>query len=386
MDLATIGFGREIFGPEHEAYRENARRFMRNAVEPNIVEWEKAGFFPAELFREAAKAGLLCAPIPEQYGGGGGDIRHFYILAEEHGYNPAAVALEGGLLTDFTALAINAVGTEDQKHEWIPVFASGEGIGEIGLSEPGAGSDASAVTTYAVRDGDDYIINGQKSWITNAPIMTVILVAARTRPKGERDGLSLFIVPMDSPGITRSETDLMMKSAGGVGDIFFDNVRVPARFLLGGDEGQGLSQALSLINIGRIGLSCRAVATCETALGMTLDYVRTRKAFGQAIFDFQNTKFKLASVDTEIAAARAFVDQGIRANWEGRMRPGDDARLKLYTTEMQSRVLDELLQFFGGMGVTNDLMISKMYTLSRIQKIYAGTSEMMRMIISRHLP
>lgn len=384
-DLASLGFGRDVFEPEHDAYRETMRRFMHDMVEPNVVQWEKDGFFPPELFKEAGKLGLLCAPISDRYGGGGGDLRHYLVLTEEHGYNPAAFYLEGGLTVDFTALAIDANGTEEQKLEWIPQFASGETIGEIGLSEPGAGSDAAAVSTYAVRDGDDYIINGQKAWITNAPIMHVVLAAVRTKPKGERDGLSIFIIPLDLPGVSVKNTELMMRSAGGVGEIFFDNVRVPARYLLGGVEGQGLKQSLSLINIGRIGLSCRATAASEAALTMTTEYTKQRKAFGQTIFDFQNTKFKLASIDTDIAAMRAMVDQAIRNHTLGKMQPGDDARLKLFVTEAQFRVMDECVQLFGGMGVTNEMVISKMYNLARVQRIYGGTSEIMRTIIARYL-
>lgn len=384
-DIATIGFGRDCFEAEHDAFRDSVRRFMRREVEPYVKEWEKEGFFPAELFRTAGKAGLLCAGIPEEYGGGGGDMRHQFVLWEEHAYTPAAFALEGGLLTDFASLAIYNAGTEEQKREWLPFFAQGDGIAEIGLSEPGAGSDAGAVTTFARRDGDDYIINGQKCWITNAQIMTVILCVARTKPPGEKDGLSVFIVPMDSPGVSRRETDLFLKSAGGVGEIFFDDVRVPARNLLGGVEGHGLRHALSLINIGRIGLACRCTAAMEVALAMTTDYVKTRKIFGQSVFDFQNTQFKLASIATDLAAARALTDRNVQLETEGRLSGVETAKAKLFVTETQFRVMDECLQLFGGTGVTNEFILSKMFNTARIQRIYAGTSEIMRNIIARSL-
>ena len=384
-DLATLGFGRDVFDPEHEAYRELLRRFMREQVAPNVAEWEKEGFFPPEIFKEAAKAGILFAALPEEYGGGGGDIRHHIILHEEHIYTPQVVALEGGLLTDFTPLAIYDAGTEEQKREWIPFFASGEGIAEIGLSEPGAGSDAGGVRTYAKRDGDDYIINGQKAWITNAQIMTVILVVVRTKPIGERDGLSIFIVPMDAPGVTVRPTELMLKSAGGVGEIFFDEVRVPARNLLGGEEGKGLRQALKLIAVGRAGTACRGVAASEVAITMTTEYVQNRTAFGQTIWDFQNTQFRLAQLDTETAAGRALADHTIKLHTQDKLSFADSARAKLYCTELQFRVIDECIQLHGGMGVTNELMLSKMFGMARIQRIYGGTSEIMRSIIARDL-
>lgn len=384
-DLATLGFGRDCFESEHDAFRETARRFMRREVEPNVTQWEKDGFFPAALFKAAGKAGLLCAAVPEEYGGAGGDIRHLFVLYEEHAYTPAAAALEGGLLTDFTSLAIYESGTEEQKREWLPFFAEGNGIAEIGLSEPGAGSDAAAIKTYARRDGDDYVINGQKCWITNGPIMTVVLCVARTKGAGERDGLSIFIVPMDSPGVSRRETDLFMKSAGGVGEIFFDDVRVPARNLLGGVEGRGLRQAMGLINSGRIGMACRATASMDVALAMTLDYVKQRKVFGKTVFEFQNTQFKLASIATELAASRALTDRVVQLNTDGRLTTVEAAKAKLFATETQFRVIDECMQLFGGNAMTNEYILSKMFGLARVQRVYGGTSEIMRDYIARSL-
>jgi len=384
-NIATLGFGRDVFEPEHEAFRETARRFMREKVEPNVREWEKDGFFPAELFREAGRAGLLCAAIPPEYGGGGGDKRHHLILHEEHAYTPAANSLEGGLLTDFVSFALHDWGTEEQRKQWLPFFAEGHGIAEIGLSEPAAGSDAQGIKTYARRDGDDWIINGQKAWITNGPIMTVLFCVARTKPAGEPDGLTIFIVPMNAKGVSRQTTDLMVKSCGGVGEIFLDDVRVPKENVLGGVEGRGLKIALDLINVGRVCTGARAVAASEVALELTTEYTKERKAFGQAIFDFQNTQFQLASVATEIAAGRAFVDRAIDQMAKGTLSNADAAKLRLFCSEAEGRIMDICLQLHGGIGYSNEHIISKLYNLARVHRIYGGTSEIMRTIIARSL-
>ncbi|WP_176590508.1 MULTISPECIES: acyl-CoA dehydrogenase family protein [Sphingobium] len=386
-ELASLGFGRKIFRDDHEAFRETARNFFRNEVEPNVKGWEKDGFYPAELFKVAARYGLLCAGIPEEYGGGGGDVLHHMILHEEHGYSPGGVSLEAGLGTDLTAYVLFNGGTEEQKREWLPFFAQGNGIAEVGLSEPGAGSDARGIKTYARRDGDDWILNGQKMWMSNGPLMTVLFVVAKT-DEGGREGTTMFIVPMDSKGITRSQpTDLMMKSCGGVCEVFFDDVRIPAGNVLGGADGvgRGLRIALSTLDLGRASVGVRAIAASELALAVTTEYTRTRQAFGQPVFDFQNTQFKLASVATEIAAGRAFVDSCLEKLVEGGLRPQDMAMLKLFCSEVEGRVMDECLQLHGGAGFSNEYLISKLYAHARVHRIYVGTSEIMKQIIARSL-
>lgn len=386
-DLASLGFGRKIFRDDHEAFRETTRNFFRNEVEPNVKEWEKDGFYPAELFKVAARYGLLCAGIPEEYGGGGGDVLHHMILHEEHGYSPGGVSLEAGLGTDLTAYVLYNGGTEEQKRQWLPFFAQGNGIAEVGLSEPGAGSDAKAIKTFARRDGDDWILNGHKMWMSNGPLMTVLFVVAKT-DDGGREGTTMFIVPMDSKGISRSQpTDLMLKSCGGVCEVFFDDVRIPASNVLGGPEGvgRGLRIALSTLDLGRASVGVRAIAASELALSVTTEYTKVRQAFGQSVFDFQNTQFKLASVATEIAAGRAFVDSCLEKLAEGTLRPQDTAMLKLFCSEVEGRVMDECLQLHGGAGFSNEYLISKLFAHARVHRIYVGTSEIMRQIISRSL-
>ena len=391
-DGSLLGFGREIFSEEHEAYRENLRRFFQREIEPNVREWEAEGFFPKELFRKAGDAGLLCAGIPEEYGGGfgggGGDFLHHAILYEEHGYSAAGPAMEGGLCTDGAAYVLLNGGTEEQKREWLPRFATGEVISEVGVTEPHSGSDVASIKTHARRDGDDYILNGQKMWITNAPIANMLVVAARVQDGGEgRGGISMFIVDYENvKGVTVGKPlDLMLKSAGGCGQVFFEDVRLPKSALLGGVEGRGMSNALSTITYARLALCARMVAQCELALQYTIEFVRERRAFGQSVMDFQNTQFKLAQVKTEIRVARLFLDQLLKNSINGDLDPTDTAMAKLWISEMEGRSMDECLQLFGGAGFSNDYPISKMYAFARVHRLYLGTSEIQRVVIARSL-
>lgn len=386
-ELAGLGFNRPVFSAEHESFRTTVRRFFQKEVEPNVRQWQKDGFYPAELFAKAGDAGILCAGIPAEYGGGGGDVLHHLILHEEHGYSPAGASLEAGLCTDLTAYVLLNGGTEEQKREWLPRFASGEGIAEVGLSEPGAGSDAKAIKTFARRDGDDYVINGSKMWMSNGPIMSVLFVVAKTEPRNGREQTSMFIVPIKgTKGVTVSKpTELMLKSCGGVAEVFFDNVRVPATSLLGGVEGRGLTSGLGAITLGRMATAARCITACELALHMTTEYAKNRKAFGQSVFEFQNTQFKLASMKTEIAVARVFVDEYLKRLSEDKLSQVESAMAKLWTSELEGRVMDECLQLHGGVGFSDEFPISKMYAFARVHRIYVGTSEIMRTIIARSM-
>jgi len=386
-DQAALGYNRPVFSAEHETFRATVRRFFQKEVEPNVRQWQKDGFYPAELFTKAGEAGILCAGIPSEYGGGGGDVLHHLILHEEHGYSPAGASLEAGLGTDLTAYVLLNGGTEEQKREWLPRFASGEGIAEVGLSEPGAGSDAKAIKTFARRDGDDYVINGSKMWMSNGPIMSVLFVVAKTEPLNGREQTSMFIVPIKgTKGVTVSKPiELMLKSCGGVAEVFFDNVRVPAANLLGGVEGRGLTSGLGAITLGRMATAARCIAACELALHMTTQYTKSRKAFGQSVFEFQNTQFKLASMKTEIAVARVFVDEYLKRLSEDKLGQVESAMAKLWTSELEGRVMDECVQLHGGVGFSDEFPISKMYAFARVHRIYVGTSEIMRTIISRSM-
>ena len=386
--LETLGYGRKIFTPEHEDFRRTARRFFQKEVEPNVRQWQKDGFFPAELFKHAGRAGLLCAGIPEEYGGMGGDYLHHAILYEEHGYSPGGVALEGGLCTDTTSYCILHGGTEAQKHEWLPQFAAGEVIAEVGVTEPHSGSDPRSMKTYAKRDGGDWVINGQKMWMTNGPIMTMLIVAARTgETRDGRGAVSMFIVPLKgTKGVTVSKPiEVMLKSAGGVSQVFFENVRVPAASVVGGEEGRGMHAALDTITTARLVTAARIIASCEYAFLTTVDFVKNRVAFGQKVFDFQNTQFKLASVKTEIAVGRILVDELLDRNLRGTVDPVEGSMAKLWVSEMEARVMDELLQLHGGAGFSDEYVISKLYAFARVHRLYLGTSEIQRLTIARSI-
>ena len=385
---APLGYGRDIFSEEHDAYRDTMRRFMQREVEPNAKQWEKDGFFPKELFQQAGRAGLLCAGVPEEYGGGGGDFLHHAIFYEEHGYSPAGAALEAGLTTDTAAYVVLHGGTEAQKKAWLPRFATGEVISEVGVTEPHSGSDVASMKTWARRDGDDYVLNGQKMWITNAPIANMLVVAARLQdgPQG-RGGINMFIVDYETTkGVTVSQPlDLMLKSAGGCGQVFFEDVRIPQDCLLGGAEGRGMANALDTITTARMAMAARMVASCELALKLTIDFTRDRRAFGQSVYEFQNTQFKLAQCKTEIRVARLFLDALLKKNVEGVVDPIDASMAKLWISEMEGRVMDECLQLFGGAGFSNEYPISKMYAFARVHRLYLGTSEIQRLTIARSL-
>ncbi|UNK81055.1 acyl-CoA dehydrogenase family protein [Sphingopyxis granuli] len=384
--LAILGFDRAPFEAEHDAYRESLRRFFQQHAAPNLKLWEKDGFFPQSLFREAGKAGLLCPGIPAEYGGGGGDVRHHVIFHEEGGFTLGGAALETGMSTDITAYCLLNSGTEAQRQQWLPKIAAGEEIMEIAISEPDAGSDVQGIKAQAIRDGEDYILNGQKMWITNGPLLTTLLVVARTPETAGRDIFNMFLVPANAPGVTHvGPTELLIRSAGGVSEFFFDNVRIPKANLLGGVEGKGLAAAFSVLLIGRVCMAARSTATAELALQLTLDHVKERKAFNQRIIDFQNTQFQLAAAAAEIAACRALTDQAITGLYNGTLTDVEAAKAKYFTTEAEWRILDSCFQLFGGAAFSNDHPMSKIWTGGRAHRVFGGTSEIMRTIIARSL-
>ncbi len=387
-EIASLGFGRPVFREDHEQFRSTVRNFFKTEIEPNVRRWEKEGGFPAELFRTAGKAGLLCSAIPEEYGGQGGDLLHLLVLHEEHAYSPAGAAIDSGLLTDMVAQTLLHGGTEEQKRAWLPRFASGELIAELAMSEAEAGSDVRGVKTYARRDGGDYIINGAKMWLSNGPLMNFAFVAAKIdHGKTLDDPVTLFIVPFDEvKGLTVSKpSEMLNKSAGGIAELFLDDVRVPAEYILGGAEGRGLAHAFATLGLARVASATRAVAAGELALQLTLEFVKNRKAFGKRIADFQNTQFKLATVKTELAVGRAFADKLLAQVLGNAIDPTESAMGKLWCTEMEGRVMDECLQLFGGAGYSDEYPISKMFAFARAHRIQVGTSEIMRLIIARSL-
>jgi acyl-CoA dehydrogenase len=376
----------ETFSDEHRQFRDTVRRFFQREIEPNIRQWERDGIFPRDLFRKAGAAGILQAGIPTEYGGGGGDFLHHVILHEEHGYSVAGASMGGGLGIDGSGYVIYAGGTEQQKREWLPQYASGEVIAEACFTEPQSGSDVAGFRTYARKDGGDYVINGHKIWITNGTLCTMLLVVCKTDPQGGAKGMSLFLVDADTKGVSKSRPiETLHKGCANEAEFFFEDVRVPAARLLGGREGGGFKQVMSVLNDMRIAEGARYLAAAERAFDLTLEYVKDRKAFGQRIFDFQNTQFRLAEMKTELTVGRAFLEGLLGKVRNNSLTPVESSMAKLWLSELEFKVADQCLQFFGGMGYAHETPISQIWTHARAHRILLGTSEIHRLAIGRSL-
>ena len=378
-----FGIPRRVFGPDHEAFRDSVTTFLTREVLPRYSDWEEAGETPRDIWRRAGEVGILGTSIPEIYGGLGGDFRFDAIVLEElgrHGVAAPAWDMHAYIVAPF----LTHHGTEEQKRHWLPRMAQGELISGIGLTEPRSGSDLGGLTTRAVRNGNGYVVNGAKTFITNGQIADVILLAAKTEPELGPKGISLFLVDTDSPGFRRGrKLKKIGNHAQDTTELFFDDVKVPAERLLGGVENDGWRQLMHGLAQERMVVAVRSLGMAEAAFDQTLAYVRERKAFDCRIIDFQNTRFKLAEIATEIEVGRPFVDRCIELLAEDALTPEMAAKAKLWTTEMADRVLDECLQLHGGYGYVWDFPIARAWADARVHRIYAGTNEVMKHIISR---
>jgi long-chain-acyl-CoA dehydrogenase len=375
---------RTLFSGDHDMFRDSARRFIAREIMPFHNEWEKVGMVPRELWRQAGQAGLLCTNVPEEYGGPGADFLYNVVLAEELG---RAGATGPGFMvhSDMVATYILTFGTAEQKKKWLPGMVSGELIGALGLTEPDCGSDLKELRTRAVRDGDDYVINGQKTYISNGQICDLIVLACKTDPAAGAKGVSLIVVETTTVGFERGRRlEKLGFKAQDTSELFFRDMRVPATNRLGA-EGAGFKMAMHKLAQERLILSANAVAVSEAALGWTIEYTRGRKAFGKPIADFQNTRFKVAELTAQVQSARIFVDRCIELALTEKLDGTDAAMLKLVTTELQCKVVDECLQFFGGYGYMLDSPIAHAYIDSRVRRITGGSSEVMREIIGRKI-
>ncbi|MET0987619.1 MAG: acyl-CoA dehydrogenase family protein [Steroidobacteraceae bacterium] len=376
---------RSAYSEEHISFRDTMRRFFKNEVEPNVKEWEKAGGFDPGLFKKAAQYGLLQAGIPAEYGGMGGDFIHHTILHEEHGYSTAGASLGVGLCIDGSSYLILAGGTEEQKKEWLPRYASGETIAEAAFTEPQSGSDVMGFRTFARRDGSDYVVNGSKTWISNGSMLTLLPTIVRTELPNGKTTLACLLIDAKSPGVTLgNRIETLHRGCAVEGEIFFNDVRVPADRLLG-QEGSGFKQAMGVINEMRIAEAARFLAAAELAFDLTVEYVKNRKAFGQTIFEFQNTQFTLADIKAELTVLRAYIDRCLVNSLKGPTDPVDGSIAKLRASETEFSVMDRCLQLHGGMGYAHEMAISKMWTLARVHRIYLGTSEIHRLAIGRSI-
>ncbi|AFA72945.1 putative acyl-CoA dehydrogenase [Gordonia polyisoprenivorans VH2] len=367
------------------ALRDLARSFCEKEVKPNIDKFIDQHHVDRDLWNKAGELGLLCMSIPEEYGGGGGTFAHEAVLIEEQARiadSSWGVSLHNGIVAHY----LLQYGSEEQKTTWLPKMASGEVVGAIAMTEPGTGSDLQNVKTKAIAQGDEYVIDGSKTFITNGAQADLIIVVAKTDASEGAKGISLILVEADREGFRRGRVlDKVGQRGQDTSELFYDGVRVPTSNLLGSEEGQGFIQLMQQLPQERLIIAVASVAGMETALQHTLAYTKDRTAFGRPIFGFQNTKFKLAEVATESRIARVFVDDCITKHIDGKLDIPTVAMAKWWTSDRAMVVADECLQLFGGYGYMNEYPIARMWADQRVQKIYAGTNEIMKEIIARTL-
>jgi long-chain-acyl-CoA dehydrogenase len=379
---------------EHRMLQDSVRRYIAEQWVPRAAEFREAGRFPAEAWRHAGAHGLLCASTPAEYGGGGGDFGHEAVILQEQARANLS-GWGGGLHSAIVAPYLLHYGTEEQKQRWLPKMVSGELIGAIAMTEPGTGSDLQAVRSSARLDGEHYLLNGAKTFITNGQNANLIVVVCKTggdsgaegkRADGAR-GVSLLMVETEhAPGFRRGrQLDKVGLKAQDTSELFFDDVRVPAANLIGGKEGQGFFQLMEQLPQERLIIAVSGVAAMERALEETLAYAKQRKAFGKALWEFQNTRFKLAEVQAVVLAARAFVDACMVAHLKGELDAARAALAKAWVSEQQCKVMDECLQLFGGYGYMMEYPIAELYVDARVQRIYGGTNEIMKELASRFM-
>lgn len=376
---------RTIFNEDHEAFRTTVRRFFENEIAPYHDKWEEQQHLDRELWNKAGELGLLCCTMPEEYGGYGVDRLYSVILMEEQarvGDSATGFALHSDIVANY----INNFGSEDQKHTWLPKMATGEAIGAIAMTEPGTGSDLQAVRTTAVEDGDEYVLNGSKIFITNGYLCDVVVVVAKTGDvKGGASNVSLFIVEADREGFTKGKP---LKKMGMKGqdtcELFFNNVRIPKSNMLGQD-GMGFIMLMKELAWERMMIAIICAAGAEYSLATTVEYVKDRKVFGKPVAAFQNSRFKLAEMRSEIQIARVFVDRCIEQVVKNELTIEAACAAKYWVSDLLSKVVDECVQLHGGYGFMMEYPIARAYVDSRANRIYGGTNEIMKELISRSI-
>jgi len=361
------------------------RKFFAREFVPHREEWTQAGIVARDTWDKAGRAGLLCAEIPTEYGGGGGTYLHETVVAEEQ--------LRAGLSgwgnqvhSQIVAPYLWRYGNEDQRQRWLPKMASGEMVGAIAMTEPDTGSDLQNIRATALKDGDEYIVNGSKTYISNGQHCDLVIVVVKTDPSLGAKGISLIVVETNNPGFKRGRNLTKLgQSAADTSEMFFEDCRVPLDNLLGEAEGKGFIQLMNQLPQERLNIAQAAVVEMERAIEVTLEFVKQRKAFGKRILDFQNTRFKLAEAKTEALIARTFVDQCLIKHIDGKLDAATASMAKYWCTQKQNEIVDECLQLHGGAGYMDEYEISRMYKDARVQKIYGGTNEIMKELIGRTL-
>ena len=370
-------------------FRDQVRRFFEREMVPHVEKWRKQHRVDREAWLKAGEAGILCASIPEEYGGAGGTLAYEAVITEEAARTGvgSGFGAGNGVHSAICAHYILAYGTEEQKQRWLHPMARGEMICAVAMTEPGTGSDLQAIRTTARREGDYFLISGQKTFITNGQNADLVIVVAKTDKDGGAHGISLIVVEVnDAPGFRRGRNlEKIGMADQDTSELFFDDVKVPVGNLLGGLEGQGFMQLMQQLGWERVSCALGAVVCMEMAVKETVKYTKERKAFGKPIIHFQNTQFKLAECKTAAVAARIFIDNVMVRQLDGTLDPVTSAMVKWWCTEQNSKVVDECLQLHGGYGYMMEYPIARMWTDTRVQKIFAGTNEIMKMIIGRTL-
>jgi acyl-CoA dehydrogenase len=375
---------RSLFTPEHDMWRDTVRRFIEKEIVPYHDQWEKDGIVPRELWLKAGAAGLLCCTVPEEYGGLGLDYLFDVVVFEEL-WRVGASGPGFLIHTDLVATYILSFGTEEQKRQWLPKMVSGEAIGSLGMTEPHAGSDLKAIRTRAEKDGDHFVINGQKVFISNGQMCDILVLATKTDSAAGAKGVTLFLVDTSLPGFKRGKNlEKLGMKAQDTSELFFDNLRIPASAMLGG-EGQGFALMMTKLAQERLAQAIRSATVTETMIEWTVDYTAERKAFDQTIADFQNTQFVLADLKARAVTARVFTDKCIDLFMRGELDPVDAAMVKMVTTELHCEAADKCLQLFGGWGYMWEYPIARAYADARIVKIAGGSIEVMKTIIAREM-
>jgi alkylation response protein AidB-like acyl-CoA dehydrogenase len=378
---------RDLYEPDHEAFREVVQAYVKREVTPNQQRWEQEHIVDRQAWLAAGKQAIIGHLIPERFGGLGTDDFRFRCVVMEEFATVGATSLSSGfgLQDDIAVPYLVDLGTEEQQARWLPPMAAGECIGAIAMTEPAAGSDLQGIRTTAVRDGDGWVLNGAKTFITNGINSDLVIVVARTEPDAGAHGISLLVVERGMPGFTRGrKLDKIGLHAQDTAELFFDDVRVPAANLLG-REGGGFVHLMERLPRERLSIAILALTSVRAALGWTVDYTTQRTAFGKPLAAFQNTAFELASAVTEVDVLEAYLDKAVLALNSGELTAVDAAKAKLWATEVQHRVLDRCLQLFGGYGYMAEYPIARAYADARVQTIYGGTSEIMKTIIARDL-
>lgn len=366
---------------------DSARRFFERAAPPERVEaWREAGQVDRDFWREAGAAGFLGVSVPTEYGGQGGDFRHDVVLVNEvqrAGLDGFALSLHNVIVVPYIQLH----GTEEQKHRWLPGLSNGDLVSAIAMSEPGAGSDLQSIRTTAIRDGDDYVINGSKTFISNGQLADLIVVVAKTDPAEGAKGISLLVVEAEKvTGFRRGrKLDKIGLDAQDTSELFFDDVRVPADNLLGGIEGRGFAQLMAELPRERMIIALGSQNSMERAIEVTIDYTRERKAFGQPLISFQNTQFKLAEMKAKARVGRSFINECVDKAVRGELDGTTSAMAKMWASETEWEIVDACLQLHGGYGYINEYPIARIFRNARVSRIYGGSTEIMKLLVARSL-